>query len=93
MSRRDWVRYITFAVILLLALLWIAGNVMSVWSQYEVNRDRYRSYQQRGEKDQDKAAEKIANDCAVIPLVNPALRNCLKEQIASYQKKMTPTKI
>jgi hypothetical protein len=64
-----------------------AGSVVvGVWSAYQENMEGYRQYQKRDGEDQKKTAEEIAQRCAGIDQINPALRECIREAIVGYQK-------
>jgi hypothetical protein len=65
---------------------------VGVWSQYQTERDRYEAYQKRADDEAEKSADEIARNCTIIPLVNPALINCLRQQIQAYQKQDTTNK-
>jgi hypothetical protein len=85
MSIRDWGRYVAFVAITLTLIFLVIDSGLGVWSLYEANRQAYREYQHETKREQQEAAEKIANKCGKTIAPFYFGRECLLREFNAYQ--------
>ncbi|WP_321505302.1 hypothetical protein [Breoghania sp.] len=80
-------RFVLWLIISISAIVILLSILLGTWEWYIGNREIAYNYQQRAEDDRKRAAQEIADRCAITLASPEAFRMCLINEIWAYRKK------